>query len=399
MCCDENSPFDDYEDCYELDVIYEQHYECEFYDIDVDDYWARAWVINDDGFYRSDCDIYKEREYRVFPTRYRLKDFVFTKSLRRILKKNRDLRIVTREFRPTEGKDDLITAHRRTRFQSESPRHSLRNSYKYLEYSNIQLMEICIFNDEKLIACSIFFAGEHSVVGSIGFWDPAEAARGLGILTVLLEVQYAKRTGKEFYYLGDYIRQDPNYQYKTRFPGLELWDWDHEKWVDFRSERGRIDEMFDHKFRCRDDFDKNPKFTISLFQTATQNHPNIIAAALVGSRARGTEREDSDYDLIILTDNIEKFCGSNNWANRFHRWRKSKIEDFGSGKTLRAFYKNGDVFEFNFVPPSWAETAPVNEAARRFVEDGMKILHDPQGILEKLQKAVTAKRKRAKRRE
>src|SRR5207253_2662709 len=113
MCCDDNKLLDDYdEDCYEFDIIDEQVYEHEFYELDVDDYWARAWSINDEGFARSDCDVYNDREYRVFPTRYRLKDFVFTKSLRRILNKNRDLRTVVREFRSTEAKDDLITTHR-----------------------------------------------------------------------------------------------------------------------------------------------------------------------------------------------------------------------------------------------------------------------------------------------
>lgn len=399
MCCDENKLLDDYDDdCYEFDVIDEQHYEMEFYELDIDDYWARAWVINDEGFSRNDSDVYNDREYRVFPTRYRLKDFVFTKSLRRILNKNRDLKTVIREFRPTEGKDDLITHHRQTRFKSESPRHSLRNSYQYLKYSNIDLMETCVFKDEKLVACSIFFVSERSVVSSIGFWDPSEISRSLGILTVLLEIRYALETGKEFYYLGDFIRQDPNYQYKTRFPALELWDWDNERWADFQANRERIKEMFDHKFRCKDDFDKDPEFTVSLFLSATRNHPEIIASALVGSRARGTEREDSDYDLIIVTDNIDVFFKDNIWVNRFHRWRESKTEDFGTGKTLRAFYKNGNVFEFNFVPPSWAQTIPIDKETRRVVEGGMKILHDPNGILESLQKAVASKGKNNKRR-
>ncbi len=398
MCCDENNLLDDYDsDCYEFDIIEEQDYEHEFYDLDVDDYWARAWVINDEGFYRSDCDVYNDREYRVYPTRYRLKDFVFSKSLRRVLNKNRDLTTVVREFRPTEGKDDLLTAHRQNRFQSESPRHSLRKSYEYLEYSDIGLMETCVFKGEKLIACSIFFVTERSVMSSIGFWDTTEISRSLGILTVLLEIQYALKNGKEFYYLGDLIRQDPNYQYKTRFPALELWDWDNECWADYKTERERINVMFDYKFRCKDDLDKDPEFTVSLFKNATQNHPEIIASALIGSRARGTEREDSDYDLIILTDNVDVFFNDNRWAKRFHRWRESKTEESPQSKTLRSFYKNGDVFEFNFVPSSWAQTAPLKEETRRIVEDGMKILHDPNGILEKLQKTVASKSKNKKR--
>ncbi|MBS1795274.1 MAG: nucleotidyltransferase domain-containing protein [Acidobacteria bacterium] len=397
MCCNENGLPDDYDDdCYEFDIIDEQVYEFELYEIDVDDYWARAWSINDEGFCRSDCDVYNEREYRVFPTRYRLADFRFTKSLRRILNKNRDLKIAVREFRSTEGKDDLLTAHRRVRFQSEHERQTLRNSYKYLRYSNIELMEVSVFDAEKLIACSIFMVGERSVVSSIGFWDVSHAARGLGILTVLVEIKYAIDRGKEFYYLGDFIRQDPNYQYKTRFPALELFDWDNQAWVDWEKDKQRIAEMFDHRFRCRDDLDRDPEFTISLFETATSCHKDVLASALVGSRARGTAREDSDFDLVIVTENPDSFFNDDNWASRFHRFRESKIEITEHGRTLRSFYKNGDVYEFIIVPPSWADTNPVADATRRLVRDGMKILHDPDGRLEKLQKTVAVKQKDGK---
>ena len=390
MCCAENNLPDEYDDdCYDFDIIEESIFEIDFYEYNIDDYWARAWTINDEGFYRADWEIYNNREYRAYPTRYRLGDFTFSKSLRRTLKKNADLKIVIRPFRPTEGKDDLLTAHKQIRFKSEKERHSLRNNYQYLKYAPIELMETAVFKGEKLVACSVFMVSEHSVAGNFAFWDPHETARGLGILTVLLEVRYAIERGKEFYYLGDYIKQNPNYQYKTRFPGLELWDWDNENWVDYKSGQKRLEEMFKHRFRCRDDLERDPVFTVSLLETATQHTPNVIASALVGSRARGTEHEDSDYDVMILTDDIDSFFNDGDQlARRFHRWRETKIEDRGAVKTQRAFYRNGNVFEFNFVPPSWAKIDPVDEGTRRVVAEGMKILYDPQGILEKLQAAI-----------
>ncbi|CAN5215594.1 hypothetical protein BH10ACI1_BH10ACI1_27170 [soil metagenome] len=387
MCCEDENPADDYDDdCYDFDVIDEQIYVIEYYDYDVDDYWAQAWTMSEDGFIRFDSDYHNKREYRVFPTRYRLKDFKFTKSLRRVLNKNRDLKTIIRPFRPTEGKDDLLTLHKQIRQKSEQSRHSLRNSYKYLTFSNIKLMECCVFKGDKLVAFSTFEATERSMVGSLAFWDPAETSRSLGILTALLEIKYARDKGLEYYYLGNYIKQDPNYHYKTRFPALELWDWDNEKWVDFKDVR--IAEMFNHKFRCNDDLDRNPEFAISLLEIFVQHHEDIVAAALFGSRAHGTAREDSDYDVMILTNNIEVFLNDNDWVTRFHRWRESKTETSGEIQIVRAFYKNGDEIEFNFASPEWANTQSIDEKTRRIVQDGMKILHDPHGILEKLQKAI-----------
>lgn len=398
MCCeDENLLEDDYDDCYELDTIDEEIYTFDYEDEDVDEHWAKAWTASSEGFQRSDYDYRDGREVRVFPTRYRVNDFRFTKRLRRVLNKNKDLKTIIRLFRPTEGKDDLYTAHLHERFKEEKPRYTLRNSFQYFDYCwDVEVMELCVFKGQKLVACSVFFVGKNSVVSRIGFWDTNERSRSLGILTILLEIKYAKRNGKEFYYLGDLIRQDPNYHYKTLLPALELWDWDNECWVDYKSER--IKAMFDHKFRCKDDLKKDIKDMLWFIELVVQHTKQITAAALFGSHARGTATEDSDFDVLVLTEDFDYFFKDNYWVTqRFHRWRESKIENRGEIKILRAFFKNNQEIEFNFAPPEWAKTKPPGDEMRRLVGDGMKILHDPQGILEKLQKAISVKSQKSRR--
>ncbi len=249
-------------------------------------------------------------------------------------------------------------------------------------------MEVSVFRARKLLACSTFLVTEQAVLGRLAFWDVNEPPqRSLGILTALVEIQYALRQRKKFYYLGIYIRQNPRYQYKTRFPALELFDWDNDLWIDFKSPR--INEMFNHRFRCRDDIEKrDPKFAVTLLECASQTHADIFASALVGSHAQDAPSDDSAFELIILTENQKAFYENNDWVNRFHRWRESKIENWEAGKILRAFYKNGDEYKFYFAPPSWADTELISEDTRRIFSGGMKILHDPHGVLERLQKAV-----------
>jgi arginyl-tRNA--protein-N-Asp/Glu arginylyltransferase/predicted nucleotidyltransferase len=393
MCCDDKNLLDDDydDDCYDFETIEEQEYvffDDEEYDIDAR--WAQGWTINDEGFARGDATGYNDREYRCYPTRYRLKEFRLNKGLRRILKRNSDLKTVIRPFRPTEGKDALHTAHHHARFDKKHERYTVRTRFDYLKYAPVELMEACVFDGEKLIACSIFEVAEKSVYSSLAFWDLNEKHRGLGILTVLMEMQFARENGKEFYYLNHYVKQNPNFQYKTRFPALELWDWDNERWVDFKDERVR--EMLNHKFRCQDDLDKSePEFTISLIEMVMQRTPQVIASAIFGSRAAGNAREDSDYDVLILTDDIEHFFIDDDLQKRFHRLRETKIERRGKFKILRAFYKNGDEFEFNFAPPALAKPESPDESLRHIVAGGIQILHDPQGILENLQKAVKTK--------
>ncbi len=391
MCCDDEnlSVEDDNQDCYELDTTWEQIYEMDFFEYDIDAYWAKGWSVNDEGFYRDDSDAFNEQPVRVFPTRYRLEDFVFTKSLRRVLKKNLDLKVLIRPFRPTRNKDSLYTAHLHRRFQMEKPRYRLtEKSFEQFQYSHIKVMELGVYDNRRLIAGSIFFVGRQSIVSSLGFWETDEVRRSLGTLTILLEIQYALRRKKKFYYLGNYIRQCPNYHYKTRFAGFELFDWDNNAWVDFKS--ARIKEMFNHRFRCRDDFErKDPQLAIELFRVVANALPDIAAAALFGSRARQTAHPDSDYNVLLVTNELEEKNERTEFPKRFHRLRETRFEERGEIKIVRAFYKNDDVYEFNYVSPDWAKTDSIKESTRRLIADGIQILYDPQGILENLQKAVS----------
>jgi arginine-tRNA-protein transferase len=199
----------------------------------IDNYWAQGWHSGFCRFRRSNFDVYKGRYRKAFPTRYRLEDFVFSKSLRRVLKKNQDLKTVIRPLRITPEKSRLYDYYHFLRHRE--PPEPLSKIYDYIVYYPSELMELCVFRENKLVACSIFERGNRAMVSNISFWDLDEASRSLGILTILLEVEYARRCGMNFYYLGFYYRQNPNYQYKTRFGGLEIYDWDNERWVDFKN--------------------------------------------------------------------------------------------------------------------------------------------------------------------
>ena len=54
---------------------------------------------------------------------------------------------------------------------------------------------------------------------------PEETQRSLGILTMLLEIDFALRSGKKFYYHGYAYEGNSFYDYKKRFSGLERYDW------------------------------------------------------------------------------------------------------------------------------------------------------------------------------
>lgn len=235
---------------YGNDVLYAKTYEDEI-NVDVSEngeliekYWEKAWITGFHDFRRSNFDSYKGRYYKAFPTRYRVSDFKLTKSLRRVLNKNRDLNFVTRPLRVTPAKSDLYDTYNFLR-HGEPPKKSLLEHYKHITNADSKKMELCVFKGKKLVACSFFEVGNFSMYGNSAFWDLKETSRSLGTLTILLEIQYALKLDFLYYYLGHFYVQNPVYHYKARFGGLELYDWDNERWMDFKD--SQIKELLKQK--------------------------------------------------------------------------------------------------------------------------------------------------------
>lgn len=113
------------------------------------------------------------------------------------------------------------------------------------------------------------------------------------------------------------------------------------------------------------------------------SRPDIVAALIVGSWARGDAREDSDIDLVLLTEDPAAYTESDDW-----------IEDLAPGGRLIRTGDWGAIIERRLLLPSsslevevgvgrrsWAETSPVDPGTRNVVRAGFLPLFDPQGLL------------------
>jgi len=232
-----------------LELLYEEL----FHDIgrdgeSIDNYWAKGWVTGKYSGTRSNYDEVDGRYYKAFPTRYRLADLKLGKNLRRVIHRNEGLARVIRPMRPTPKKDKLEERFDLYRF-GDKPKNPLSNAYQNTKYYPTDLMETCVFDGDELLAISVFQIADTSAFGNYACRKPGYAGRSLGIFTVLLEMLHAKQLGKQFYYLGNYCKHNPWYQYKTRFPGMELYDWDNDVWVDLKDESTAV--MLDQKLPLR----------------------------------------------------------------------------------------------------------------------------------------------------
>lgn len=195
---------------------------------------SKGWRHFGEYFYRYNLGFYEYEIRTVYALRINLAKFSFSKSQRRILKKNQDLQTVIRPIEITPEKEELFVRHKR-RFKRGVP----DSIYNFLSSEPAvipcEALECAVFDEEKLLAVSFFDVGKEAISSVYGMFTPEETSRSLGILTMLLEINFALRNRKKFYYHGYAYEGTSFYDYKKRFRGLEKSDWKG-GWEDFDGE-------------------------------------------------------------------------------------------------------------------------------------------------------------------
>ncbi len=121
-----------------------------------------------------------------------------------------------------------------------------------------------------------------------------------------------------------------------------------------------------------------------------EGQPAIRALGLVGSWARDEATDSSDIDVVVLTTDPARFLTSDAWLDVFGRATPIGERDFGLIKERRVRLQSGLQVECGIGPLSWASTAPLDPGTRRVVADGLRILHDADGLLADLRASVSA---------
>ena len=151
----------------------------------------------------------------VLPLRYRLKNFTLTKSQRKIFNKNQDLTHIFRPLLIDDEKQEMFYKHIE-RFKFNKP-NSIFNFVSEVPNIPFKTWELCVYDKDKMIACSFIDVVTNSLSSTYAMFDLEESKRSLGIYTMILEINYAIEKKKRFYYPG-YAYDAPSfYDYKKKF--------------------------------------------------------------------------------------------------------------------------------------------------------------------------------------
>lgn len=107
---------------------------------------------------------------------------------------------------------------------------------------------------------------------------------------------------------------------------------------------------------------------------------DVVAAALVGSHARGRASLDSDLDVVLLVTDPDRWLTDRTWLAAFGPHGPVTVEDWGAVRSLRTHLLDGQELEVAVGHPDWA-SVPLDPGTAGVLAAGCLPLHDPQGVL------------------
>ncbi len=192
----------------------------------MDRLWANGWRHFGDYFFRYSRTEAADGEIQTIqPLRIPLADFSPSKSQRRIRNRNRDALISIAPAVVDDEREALFLKHSE-RFTTNVP-ETLRDFIpsEIPDRLPCACLNVEVRVDGKLIAVSYLDVDNESVSSVYAIFDPAEQRRGLGILTLLEEIGWARSQGKRWLYPGYATAQPSVYDYKKAFRPAECFDW------------------------------------------------------------------------------------------------------------------------------------------------------------------------------
>lgn len=171
-----------------------------------------------------------ERIYSTLWLRLDLKTHTLKKRQRKLFQKNKSFRHVIRPSVITAQKELLYKKYKAENFKNDIA-VSLVDALLDRQKKNIyNTFECEIYDQEKLIAVSFFDLGANSISSIMGMYDPDYSDYSLGYYTMLLEIEYGRERGFEYYYPGYVTPGFSRFDYKLKIGEVEYFNLCNKQW-------------------------------------------------------------------------------------------------------------------------------------------------------------------------
>ncbi len=200
---------------------------------------AKGWYRMGSTIFTTHFLFFKNRPYSALWIRLDLQDFTFSKSQRKLLKRNQQLFDVRIGTRVIDGEHEELYDRYAGDFDGRlSP--SIADSLEDYDGEVVfDTWETSVREriSGKLVACSYFDLGNTSAASILGIFDPKLKSFSLGYYTMLLEIQHCLHLGLRFYYPGYVVPDYHRFDYKLRLGPAEYFDLRTDNWLPY----GKLD--------------------------------------------------------------------------------------------------------------------------------------------------------------
>ena len=180
------------------------------------------------GFRRSGQHMYKPNCARCqacVPARICVSDFVPSRSQKRVLKRNSDLRVQSLTALQIERAYPLYERYINERHRDgdmfppsvEQFKSFLGHGWDFTRY-------YCFSTNDTLKAIAVVDHLNDGFSAIYTFFDPADKARSLGKFVILWQVELAKQLQLPYVYLGYWVQNCRKMDYKIQYKPIELLD-------------------------------------------------------------------------------------------------------------------------------------------------------------------------------
>ncbi|MBL9181815.1 MAG: hypothetical protein JNN17_06720 [Verrucomicrobiaceae bacterium] len=196
----------------------------------MDALWSGGWRHFGKLYFRYDRQETEDgTPQTVTPLRIRMEKWQPTKSQRRVLRRNADLRWEMLPAKIDDELRDMFDRHK-ARFRENIPEKLENFLGDTPETGPCDCRLLRVFAHDQLLAASFLDVGQRAASSVYAMFEPEAAWRSLGIFTMLLELEFAREHSLEFLYPGYATEESSVYDYKKHFKGVEWLDFEAGGW-------------------------------------------------------------------------------------------------------------------------------------------------------------------------
>lgn len=170
-------------------------------------------------FYAMDCPGCRA----CVPLRVPVATFAPSRSQRRVLRRNRDVRLTVR--RPVFEQEtwDLYRRYLHHQHPATAVDETAEQFRASLYGRVVDSWELRYHVGDRLVGVSLVDASSRSVSAVYHFFAPEDADRSLGVHSVLTEIEWTRQQNVPHYYLGYWVAGSATMHYKANYRPHELW--------------------------------------------------------------------------------------------------------------------------------------------------------------------------------